>query len=465
MERVLLITWCVLFWISEFNALYYAFFFVTGLFFRVKKYPIVEDEKRFCIFVPCHNEEAVVAATIKSYCGVDYNPALFDVYFVADNCTDSTVERLNEAIEECGKSNFHVLVRNVPDPDKQGKPHALKWGIDLLESGDGFYSKYDFFMIVDADNFVDPDILKQLNSQYLSYKEGKRPDMIQVYHDSKNARGLVARGYFQTYRVFNPFWQKSKDRLGLVPTINGTGYVITTTYLKELGGFTCHSLTEDFEIQAKAVMQNKRIAYNANTRIYAEHPTKISQSIRQRIRWAQGHWYLFFRYFPVLFVQLFNPKTWRATFKKLDMMALLLTKVAILCSTLLSILSGYYLIFDNKGINILPPVLNYINVGLSALSVIMVPISAFYGGTDEEKRRVVIDFIPNILSIGVYGVVEAISTFIGLFKCGNQKVWSKTSHNVTSITVSKDKKVRRKKEKGEKTKKQKAEITAVVEND
>lgn len=278
--------------------------------------------------------------------------------------------------------------------------------------------------------------------------------MIQVYHDSKNAHGLIARGYFQTYRVFNPFWQKSKDRLGLVPTINGTGYVITTQYLKELGGFTCHSLTEDFEIQAKAVIQNKRIAYNANTRIYAEHPTKIRQSIRQRIRWAQGHWYLFFRYFPVLFVQLFNPKTWRATFKKLDMMALLQAKVAILCSTLLTILSGYYLIFD-RGANALPPALNYINFALGALSVIMVPVSAFYGGTDEEKRRVFIDFIPNVLSIGVYGIVEGISTFIGLFKCGNQKIWSKTSHDVTAMSVTKQQKLEAKNKEKQKCKEEK----------
>ena len=438
MDKVLLTIWFVLFFISELNALYYAFWFVAGLFFRTKKYPEKPDERRFCVFVPCHNEEAVVAATVKNFCGITYDPNLFDVYFLADNCTDSTVETLNAAIEESGKSNFKVLVRNVSDADKQGKPHALKWGIEYLENNGGFYLNYDFFMIIDADNFVDGNILKQLNSQYLSYKENKRPDLIQVYHDSKNARGLIARGYFQAYRVFNPFWQKSKDRLGVSPGIYGTGYIITTKFLKEIGGFDCNSLTEDQEIQAKAVIAGKRVAYNANTRIYAEHPTKIRQAVRQRIRWAQGHWYLFFKYYFRLFIQLFNPKTWRATFRKLDMMAVLFTKIAMACSALLTVLNIYYLIFE-PGANALSPAINYINIGLGVLSVIMVPVSAFYGGTDEEKRRVVIDFIPNVLAITVYGVIEAFSSFIGLFKCGNQKVWSKTEHNLTSVTAGKTK--------------------------
>lgn len=457
MDEVLLTIWIVLFCISELNALYYAFFFIAGLLLKVKKYPMAEDKQRFCLFVPCHNEEAVVAATIKNFCGITYDEKLFDVYFVADNCTDLTVERLNEAIEESGKTNFRVLVRNVPDPDKQGKPHALRWGIELLENSAGFYDKYDFFMIVDADNFVDADVLKHINSQYLSYKENKRPDMIQVYHDSKNARGLIARGYFQAFRVFNPFWQKSKDRLGLTPGIYGTGYVISTRFLKELGGFDCNSLTEDQEIQVKAVITGKRVAYNAHTRIYAEHPTKLNQAVRQRIRWAQGHWYLFFKYYFRLFLQIFNFKTWRATLRKMDMMAVLFTKVAMLCSGLLSVLSGYYLIFD-RGANALPPVVNYINFALGALSVIMVPVSAFYGGTSEEKRRVVIDFIPNVLAIGVYGVIDAVTTLIGLFKCGNQKVWSKTSHGVTVMTVTKQQKLEAKNKEKQNRKERKEKI-------
>ena len=148
-----------------------------------KDYHIIEDKSKFCIFVPCHNEETVIAATIKNHAKVQYNPELFDIYYLADNCSDATAEKARKAIEKYGIKNFHVLERNVDDPCKKGKPHAINWGIQTLEEGEGFYKKYDMFMILDADNFVDADILKHVNSQYWSINENKRPVMIQTYLD------------------------------------------------------------------------------------------------------------------------------------------------------------------------------------------------------------------------------------------------------------------------------------------
>ena len=50
-------------------------------------------------------------------------------------------------------------------------------------------------------------------------KDKKKPVMIQCYLDSKNHNSLVARGYFQSYRVTNAFWQISKQKLHLNPSL------------------------------------------------------------------------------------------------------------------------------------------------------------------------------------------------------------------------------------------------------
>ena len=55
------------------------------------------------------------------------------------------------------------------------------------------------------------------------------------------------------------------------------------------------SLTEDFEIQVEATLAGKRILWNHNTRIYDEKPTRIRASLRQKTRWAQGHWFVALR--------------------------------------------------------------------------------------------------------------------------------------------------------------------------
>ncbi len=47
---------------------------------------------RFAILVPAHNEERLIATTLRSLPEIDYPAVLFEVHVVADHCTDRTVE-------------------------------------------------------------------------------------------------------------------------------------------------------------------------------------------------------------------------------------------------------------------------------------------------------------------------------------------------------------------------------------
>ena len=59
---------------------------------------------RFAIVVPAHDEEAGIAATVRSLEGLDYPRDLFRVIVVADNCIDGTAVRARQA-------GANVLVR------------------------------------------------------------------------------------------------------------------------------------------------------------------------------------------------------------------------------------------------------------------------------------------------------------------------------------------------------------------
>lgn len=429
----------VLFWICEVYVVYYVFLYIVGFIFHKQKYPMVEDKQKFCVFVPCHNEGPVVAATVENYTHIDYAEDLYDIYFIADNCSDDTASILREAIKQSGKRNFHVLVRKEKDINKRGKPHALRWAIDALESQHLFYSYYDMMIIFDADNFVDAGILKHINSQYLSIKDKKKPVMIQCYLDSKNHNSLVARGYFQSYRVTNAFWQISKQKLHLNPAIGGTGFAVTTKFLKEIGGYSCTSLTEDLEIQTIATVKNRRIEYNGNVRVYDEKPTKLKQSFVQRTRWAQGHWWLFFKYTPLLLIQLFNPFTIRNFFKKLDMIMYLAARLFSIVSSITIVLNLFYLIsclimgIDSAYVPLWAQIMN---IGILVLTIAVIPLSSVYDGSKEEKKNILKDLIPNIIGIYLVGLIDLLIGYPGLFKCGNQKVWKKTTHCVTSLDKS-----------------------------
>ncbi len=433
MQEIFSIVFHILFWPCFIYASYYAFMAIVALIFHRQKYPMVEDESRFCIFVPCHNEEDVIAATVENYTKINYNPELFDIFFLADNCSDKTAERIKEAIEKANKSNFHILERNVDDPMKKGKPHALRWGMDLLEEKDAFYSKYDLFITFDADNFVDPDFLKHINSQYLSYKPEKRPVMIQAYLDSKNKDNLIARGYYVAYRYTNGFFQLAKHKLGLTPGIGGTGFAIALPFLQSIGGYNCRSLVEDVEFETIATIHGKTIAYNHNVRIYDEKPTSFKAATIQKTRWSQGHWWVFFHYAPKLILHMLNPLEIKYFFKRLDNLIHLSALLFMLFGAIVTVSP---LIALCLGVKTPVNVIVIASTFLFYFSLILIPASSLIDGKKEEKRRVLIDFIPNMLALFINTVSYYYANVVGLFHCGNQKVWKKTAHKVTTMNTT-----------------------------
>lgn len=431
MLKVLEIANQIIFYLLEFFFLANAFLFIIGLIPKKRKYPILDDKEKFCIFVPCHNEGDVIAATVKNYTQIDYDKNLYDIYFIADNCSDNTAEILRQTILECKKDNFYVLERNTTDPLTKGKPHALKWSIDLLEKENKFYNFYDLFMIFDADNFVDSDILRHVNSQYLSCKRNK-PVMIQCYLDSKNKNSVIARSYYTGYRISNRTAQAARSTLRLVPAIGGTGFAMTTAFLKEIGGYNCKTLTEDLEIQTIATLKCKSILYNGFARVYDEKPTGFKQATVQRTRWAQGHWFICFKYSWRLLLSLFDLRKIKYVFKKIDMLFYLHTMFFVVLSAVFLLLQIPVIIlkipFD------IPTYLYILNLVLSIFSVfLLIPITTLYDGSRQDKRSLLKDYIPNVISLLVLSVVQIIASTVGLIKCGNQRVWKKTHHEVTTM--------------------------------
>ena len=68
--------------------------------------------------IPAHNEEAVVANLVESLKHQDYPKELYDIYVIADNCTDKTAEVARKA---------GAIVYERFDETKKTKGFALNW--------------------------------------------------------------------------------------------------------------------------------------------------------------------------------------------------------------------------------------------------------------------------------------------------------------------------------------------------
>ena len=219
-----------------------------------KGYADHDPQSRFLVLVPAHNEEKVIGDIIRNLDSMDYPRELYDFYIIADNCTDGTAE----AARSLGA---RVIETRKESPDAPtGKPIALKKALEQINYRD----QYDLMMIFDADNLIDTNMFREVNSQYL---DCGKPEFIQCYLGAKNKEGIVAWFYYTGYTLSNRFFNLAKTRKGLNCAIGGTGFAMTSSYLYKRGGWTTMSLTEDFEIQVEATLEGRRILWNHHTRV------------------------------------------------------------------------------------------------------------------------------------------------------------------------------------------------------
>lgn len=60
---------------------------------KFKDKPLLINKKhKFMAIIPAHNEEAVIANLVDSLQKQDYDKNLYDIYVIADNCTDNTAK-------------------------------------------------------------------------------------------------------------------------------------------------------------------------------------------------------------------------------------------------------------------------------------------------------------------------------------------------------------------------------------
>ncbi|MCI8760922.1 MAG: glycosyltransferase, partial [Clostridia bacterium] len=115
---------------------------------KIKDKPLqVSKNHRFMAIIPAHNEEAVVGNLVESLKKQNYDKELYDIYVIADNCTDQTAKVAREA---------GAIVYERFNNTLKTKGHALDWflGQKIEEN-----APYDAFFVFDADNIVDPNFI------------------------------------------------------------------------------------------------------------------------------------------------------------------------------------------------------------------------------------------------------------------------------------------------------------------
>ena len=255
--------------------IYWAYQIVVSFCSLIKlkdKKLLIEKDHKFMAVIPAHNEEAVIKNLVESLTAQNYPKELYDIYVIADNCTDATAEIAKDA---------GAIVLKRFDEKNKTKGHALNWFIKqkIEENAD-----YDALCVFDADNIVDKNFLKNMNKKLCQGEE-----VVQGYRDIKNPTdSWIAGGYAIFYWMMHRFYHLARYNLGLSPLLNGTGFMVKFDVLKPNGWQTV-TLTEDIEFSLINISQGRKLGWAVDAIVYDEQPVSFKASWSQRSRWTVGH--------------------------------------------------------------------------------------------------------------------------------------------------------------------------------
>ena len=252
---------------------------------KLKDKPYLTNKKhKFMAIIPAHNEERVVSNLIESLKNQTYDKDLYDIYVIADNCTDNTANVARRA---------GAIVLERFDPAHKTKGYALQW---LLKQKIEENADYDAFFVFDADNIVDKDFILNMNKKLC---QGE--DVVQGYRDIKNPTdNWITAGYALFYWTMHRLYHLARYNVGLSTLLNGTGFMVRFDVVKP-DGWQTETLTEDIEFSLKRIIKGKKLGWATDAIVYDEQPTSFKQSWSQRSRWTVGHMQCMKRYTGELF--------------------------------------------------------------------------------------------------------------------------------------------------------------------
>lgn len=222
--------------------------------------------KKLALLLPGHNEELIIATTIRSAIAAGQKKE--DIYVVDDCSNDKTREI---AVSLLGENNVLTV-------DRSGKALACQKAIAHFR----ITERYIWLHIADADSIFSPkyfyEYRKKLAGKYsvaVGFVQSMRGNWISTY------RAL-------TYTYSQHVNRRIQAWLGMISVFPGPITCFRTDILKKLD-FSTESLTEDFDITLQVHRKRLgKIVFIPNAINYTQDPQTLRDFIRQNMRWQRG---------------------------------------------------------------------------------------------------------------------------------------------------------------------------------
>lgn len=254
------------------------YFFTLNRLFGRHRQPYVDivagEWPTIAVFVPAHNESAVIRDSLDSLLAADYPRDRLVIVPVDDRSSDDTRAIL---LEYAAREPYRVRP-HLRDGGQPGKAAALREAMELHQA--------DIFLVFDADYIPGPRLLRQLAAPFFDPEVGAvMGRVVPLNVGSSLLTRLLDLERAGGYQVD----QQARMNLGLVPQYGGTVGGVRRSALRQVGGWRVDSLAEDTDITYRLLMAGWEVVYQNRSECYEEVPETWDVRIKQIQRWARGH--------------------------------------------------------------------------------------------------------------------------------------------------------------------------------
>ena len=246
------------------SVIYIAIFSVASLFFQCKEHPDATVRKRFILLIPAYKEDAVIHTCVSSVLRQDYPSELYDVVVISDHMRPETNASL------C-KERITLIELHEKE---SSKAKALRIAIESIPD-----KAYNYVIILDADNFIPPHYLQELNK---AVSQGFTA--IQTHRKAKNMNTDTAILDAAIEEMNNSIFRKGHIRLDFSSALIGSGMAFDFQWFRENIVHT-HSTGEDKELEELLLRQGIHIEYLDSLHTLDEKVQQPAALRNQRRRW------------------------------------------------------------------------------------------------------------------------------------------------------------------------------------
>lgn len=248
--------------------------YLTGQVLSMRK----KDFFSYLILYPAYNEDRVIVNSVQKFLAQYYPYNCFHVAVISDHMQPETNEKLAAL----------PITLLQPVFEKSSKAKAMQYAMDQIKED------YDYIVILDADNVVEPHFLEQLNTEC-----AKGYKAIQCHRCAKNNNNDIAVLDGVSEEINNTIFRKAHNRIGLSSALIGSGMCFDFQWFKK-NVYKLTTAGEDRELEALLLMQKIYIHYEPGIHVFDEKVSNKDNFQKQRLRWMTAQIQSLFRLLPYI---------------------------------------------------------------------------------------------------------------------------------------------------------------------